>query len=36
MDAMVCNQQDLAEWLSQPPDYIIVRGRDMHNSENKI
>ena len=32
--AMVADQQVLGEWLSQPPDYINARGRDMYNWKN--
>ena len=33
---MVATQQVLAEWLSQPPDSIIARGRYMYDWKNTV
>ena len=32
----VTEQQELAEWLSQPPDSIIARSRNMYNWKNTV
>ena len=36
LDVMVAEQWELAEWLSQPPDSLIARGRNMYNWKHTV